>query len=698
MKRFGMVLALWAALLVPQLSGAVESNVLLITVDTLRPDRLSCYSTAYAKTPEIDALAAKGALFEKAYAHNPTTLPSHANILTGMTPPFHGVSENSKSKLPDACLTLAELFRTKGYATAAFIGAFPLDSRFGLDQGFDIYDDSFPSLPARMGTSPERRAGEVIKAASAWIAGRDGKWFCWVHLFDPHAPYAPPEPFSSRYKDDPYSGEAAYVDSELGRLFGMLRASGLIGRTFVVLTADHGESLGEHGEMTHSYFAYNSTIHIPFVVAGPGIGPARVGANVSHVDIFPTLCELAGVPAPGGLQGRSLGGLIKGGKRVERPIYFESLEPYLNKGCAPLRGFIEGQVKYMDSPVPELYDLAADFGEKTNLADKTDLVPFKKKLEDLAGSLASPLSGAAARQADSRTLEKLRSLGYVATPAVKVKAAYGAADDVKNFLPFQQRLDRAILMSDRGDVLGGIRELTALAADKKDFTPAFIYLSQAFASQGKTSDAIKALEEGVSSNPDDYSLLSLLGRLLVQSRQYDRAAEVLGRALAVMDFDPAVWDNLGIVAMRKGDYAHAMEYLAKAVELDGTFALAFSNIGAVRLEMYSAQGRKADDLALAIESFRKAGALDPTLGLAWRGLGAACRMNGDLSGAIDAWNKAVAVDPADSYSRINLGRAYLGRGDKSLARAAFEKYLEVRGPGIPLDERAMVLALIEKCK
>ncbi len=693
-----MILAMAMAVLCPLPGGAVESNILLITVDTLRPDRLSCYGAAFVKTPEVDALAARGAIFERAFAHNPTTLPSHANILTGMTPPFHGVSENSKSRLPDASLTLAELLRAEGYATAAFLGAFPLDSRFGLDQGFDVYDDAFPSLPARLGTSAERRAGEVIKAASAWIAGREGKWFCWVHLWDPHAPYAPPEPFSSRYKDDPYSGEAAYVDAELGRLFQDLRGSGRLERTLIVLTADHGESLGEHGELTHSYFAYNSTIHIPLVVAGPGIGPARVEANVSHIDIFPTLCELAAIPAPGGLQGRSLAGLIKGGKRADRPIYFESLEPYLNKGCAPLRGFVEGRLKYMDSPVPELYDLAADPNEKTNLADKRDLGPFKNKLDALIVSLASPLSATATRPADSRTLEKLRSLGYVATPVAKVKAAYGAADDVKNFLPFQQRLERAILMSDRGDVQGGIGELTALAAEKKDFTPAFIYLSQAFASQGRTSDAIKALETGVAANPNDYSLLSSLGRLLVQARQYDRAAEVLGKALAVMDFDPAVWDNLGIVAMRKGDLANALEYLAKAVELDGTFALAYSNIGAVRLEMYSGQGRKAVDLSLAIESFRKACALEPSLGLAWRGLGVACRTSGDLPGAIDAWKKAVDVDPADSYSQINLGRAYLERGDKALARAAFEKYLEVRGPGSPPDERAMVLTLIEKCK
>jgi arylsulfatase A-like enzyme/Tfp pilus assembly protein PilF len=678
--------------------AAAGPHVLLVTVDTLRPDRLSCYNVKFARTPAVDALAAGGVLFERAFAHNPTTLPSHANILTGMSPLFHGVSENSKSRLPGAALTLAEHLRGAGYATAAFIGAFPLDSRFGLDQGFDHYDDSLPSRPARTGTYAERGAGDVVDAARAWISGRGGNWFCWVHLFDPHAPYAPPEPHFSRYKDDPYSGEAAYVDAELGRLFGELRTSGLLGETIVVLTADHGESLGEHGELTHSYFAYNSTLHIPLVVAGPGLKPGRVGANVSHCDIFPTVCELAGVTVPGGLQGRSFAGLAKGGKRPEQPIYFESLEPYLNKGCAPLRGFIEGRTKYMDSPVPEVYDLAADFEEKTNLAGERDPAPLKKRMDALAASLSSRTASSGARTADAGTLEKLRSLGYVATPVAKVRSAYGPAEDLKNFLPYQQRLERAILMAARGDAAGAVRELTALAEEKKDFSPVPIYLSQILSSQGRMADAVKALEAAVAASPEDYSLLSSLGTLLVQSRQYDRAAEVLARAVKIVDFDPAAWDNLGIAAMRKGEYAKALGYLDRAVELDRSFALAYSNIGAVRLEMFTKEGRDPEDLALALEAFRRAVALDDRLGLAWRALGVASRIRGDLSGAIEAWQKAVAIDPADSYSWINLGRARLDMGEKDAARAAFEKYLDVRGPGIPPDERAMVQALIEKCK
>jgi arylsulfatase A-like enzyme/Flp pilus assembly protein TadD len=687
-----------ACLALPVRGAAAEARLLLITIDTLRPDRLSCYSQKFLQTPEIDALAVRGAVFEWAFAHNPTTLPSHANILTGVTPIVHGVRENSKSKLPASCLTLAEHLRASGYATAAFIGAFPLDARFGLDQGFDVYNDSVPSKPARWGTYPERRAGAVVSAASEWLSGRTGKWFCWVHLFDPHAPYAPPEPFLSRFRDDPYSGEVAYVDAQLSALFADLRKEGQFEGTVIVLTADHGESLGEHGEMTHSYFAYNSTIHVPLIIVSPGVHPSRLSENVSHIDIFPTVCALLAIPAPENLQGRSLVGLMKGSARPEKPIYFESLEPYLNKSCAPLRGFVDGPTKYMDSPVPELYDLATDPAEAKNLADTRELGPLKKKLEALVASLASPLAAEASRIPDRGTLEKLLSLGYIASPIARLKGAYGPEDDLKNFLPYQQRLERAILMADRGDAEGGIREMTALASEKKGFAPAFVYLSQLYAAERRTAEAVRALEAGVAANPDDFSLLSSLGTLLVQTKQYDRAAEVLEKTLAIIDFDPAVWDNLGIVFMRKGNYPKALECLARAVALDGTFALAYSNIGAVRLEMYFKQGRKPEDLARAIENFRRAVALDPTLGLAFRALGAASLTAGNADEAMSAWEKAVALSPGDDYAIFQLGLLYLEKGEKSKALEKFENYLRIKGETILPEERTKVLALIGECR
>ncbi|MGD8536528.1 MAG: sulfatase, partial [Candidatus Aminicenantes bacterium] len=257
------------------LSGSIakqdDLNVLLITIDTIRPDRLSCYSTKYLRTPRIEALAENGVVFDRAFAHNPTTLPSHANILLGTTPLAHGVHDNSKFRINEELLTLAEFLKESGYSTGAFIGAFPLDSRFGLSQGFDVYDESYSSDSSAKFTLAERRAEEVVHAAMAWFERQNSKWFSWIHLWDPHTMYSPPEPFKSKFEDDLYSGEVAYVDSELGRLFDFLEERDFFGNTLIILTGDHGESLGEHGELTHSYFAYNSTLWAPLIIAGPGI-------------------------------------------------------------------------------------------------------------------------------------------------------------------------------------------------------------------------------------------------------------------------------------------------------------------------------------------------------------------------------------------------------------------------------------------
>ena len=678
---------------------ASDANVLLITIDTLRADRLSCYGAGRCPTPSIDGLAKRGVLFERAFAHNPTTLPSHANILSGMTPPYHGVSENAQSKFPPECPTMAGDLKARGYATGAFIGAFPLDSRFGLDRGFDVYNDTFPIHPAPGGPPRERRADAVVRAAAAWLTGQRGKWFCWIHLWDPHAPYAPPEPFLTRYRDDPYSGEVAYVDAELGLLFGELERRQLMPKTLVVLTADHGESLGEHGEMTHGYFAYNSTLHVPLIIAGPGIAPRRVAANVGHIDILPTVCELLGLKPRPALQGRSLAALMKTGRaEKERPLYFESLEPFLDKGCAPVRGFIRGRVKFTDSPIPEVYDLGTDFGESTNIATKSDLARLREELDGMRKALAPPLAGRDSPVADAQTLERLRSLGYAVSPLSQPKASYGPADDVKSVLPFQQRLERAILLADSGRAAESVGELEALVHDKKDFTPAYVYLSQTLMAQGRAEDAVRTLEEGVRDNPGNYALLSTLGLLLVMSRRDDRAEVVLDKALTIIDFDPDAWNNLGGVRMRKGDQEKALECFERAVSLDPQFTLAYLNIGLLRLDLYFGRGRNPDDLALAVKNLRQAVSLDAGLTPALRALGAALMASGNTDEAIGVWEKAVAANPKDDLSTYNLGLAYLKKGDRARALRSFETYLDLKKDTLTTEERNRILDLIAKCR
>jgi len=284
-KIFFIVLII--TLIFPTAARSADLNLLLITIDTLRPDRLSCYNSSLVKTPQIDSLANKGVLFERAFAHDPLTLPSHVNILLGKTSLAHGVAENSKSIVAPEFETLAELLKNEGFSTGAFVGAFPLDSRFGLNQGFDVYNDYYPSHPSPGEAYSERPAEKTIQAAIDWLSQQNDKWFCWVHLWDPHFPYSPPEPFATQFKEDPYSGEVAYVDQQLEKLLNLVENKGWTEESLVVLTGDHGESLGDHGELTHSYFAYNSTIWIPLIIYVPNIEPNRIDDYVSHGGHFP---------------------------------------------------------------------------------------------------------------------------------------------------------------------------------------------------------------------------------------------------------------------------------------------------------------------------------------------------------------------------------------------------------------------------
>ena len=269
--------------------GNAESprlNVLIISVDTLRPDRLSCYRSPHLKTPNIDALAERGSLFTRAFAHTTTTLPSHTNIFLGSTPLFHGVHDNNNFVVREEFLTLAEHLKKYGYSTGAFVAAYVLDSRFGLNQGFDTYDDSYERSHKLKSSSLERRAEDVVAKSLDWLRIQRAPWFLWVHCYDPHDPYDPPDPFKSRYEKNPYDGEVAYVDSVLGVFFDYLKAKDLFERTLIVFTGDHGESLGQHEEATHGIFAYNSTLWIPLIMAFPGSGKNTISQNVGHIDQF----------------------------------------------------------------------------------------------------------------------------------------------------------------------------------------------------------------------------------------------------------------------------------------------------------------------------------------------------------------------------------------------------------------------------
>ncbi len=703
MKRYA---GAWLAILLFSLPGTLSfaapspgraPNLLLITIDTLRPDRLSCYSPKYVQTPNIDRVASAGVVFTRAFAHTPTTLPSHTNILLGTTPLQHGVHDNGIFKVPENLPNLATFLKQAGYATGAVVGAFPLDSRFGLNVGFDEYDDRYGTGQFVESVFIERRADAVVDNALAWLKDKTGPWFLWVHCFDPHQPYEPPEPFATQFKDDPYSGEAAFVDAALARLFGYLKDAGLSDSTAVVITGDHGQSLGEHGEATHGYFAYNSALSVPLIIAGPGVKPGRVDQNVCHVDIFPTVCDLLGLPKPSYLQGVSLVPAMRGKSLPARSIYFESLDPYYRVAWAPLRGFIEGGRKFIDQPIPELYDLAADFGELKNLAG-SDVTRERAELAKIvkAGSAASS-SPAAKPRLDAEARRKLQSLGYASGFPPPAKETFGPQDDLKTLATFNARFEEAQSIYASGEADRSIGLLRDLIRERPDFADPYAFLMTIYEKRGQPAEAEAVLRRGVAENPRNYKLTIEHGIVLTELGRNDEAIGVLMKAASIIDWEPELWNFLGVAYLNKGDLDQARTAFERALTCDPGYATVLSNLGTVHFSL----ARKLKDrgeLEKGMDYFKQALAADPKNASAYNGLGAAYRLIGDIDAAVTCWSQAVQFDPAHKFALYNLGIALLDKGDKARARGYLVQYKERYYKTLTAAEKAALDADIQKCR
>jgi arylsulfatase A-like enzyme/Flp pilus assembly protein TadD len=675
-------------------------NVLLITIDTLRPDRLSCYSSEHVQTPQIDSLAERGALFLKAFAHTPTTLPSHTNILLGTTPLHHGVHDNQNFIARDEFLSLAEHLKNAGYATGAFVGAFPLDSRFGLTQGFDLYDDNYGSKNYQEFSYVERPAGVVVQKALDWLEDQNKSWFLWVHCFDPHQQYNPPEPFKTQYKEAPYNGEVAYVDHELGKLFSYLKKNRLEDNTLIIFTGDHGESLGQHGESTHGYFAYNSTLWIPLIIVSPGMKPVVVDQNVCHVDIYPTVCDMLDMPSPDFCQGISLEPAINGKKTknlTSRPIYFESLYPYYNRGWAPLTGIIRDKTKYVDSPIPELYDLEKDFDEKENHAEGIDLGPHQKRLEELLEEQSYSGKDSAAKKVDKDTMDRLKSLGYLSSPQVSLKEKFTKEDDLKVLLPYQNQLQKAMGMYHKGNVDEGIEILQKIVRERKDFDQAYAYLATLYKVKRNYKNAVEILREGYQNCPTSYKVITTFGIFLTEVREYEAAIQILQKGLELIDYDPDLWNYLGVAYWRKGELDEALQAFDRSLSLDHNYSIAFNNTGSVYLSKYLVT-KERSDLDQSVRNFERAIQLDPGYASAYNGLGAAFSQAGDIEGAIRSWEKAVEINPGLGFSLYNLGLAYLRKGDKARALEYLNEYKIKEYSRLPQKEKEKLDALIRSCR
>jgi arylsulfatase A-like enzyme/Flp pilus assembly protein TadD len=632
--------------------------VLLVTIDTLRADRVGAYGNRLGLTPTLDRLAREGLRFERAYAHVPVTLPSHTTIMTGSYPMTNGVRDNGSFRFDGKRPTLAGVLKAAGYRTGAFVGAFPVDARFGLNSGFDVYDDQYGSRPAGGELSVlERPAEQVLASAYSWIVQvaasnrplpAPGPWFAWVHLYDPHDPYVPPEPFKSRFAGDLYSGEVAYTDAALAATLERLLGSGALTHTLVVVASDHGESLGEHGERTHGLFAYDATIRVPLIVwAPPTIRPAVVSSTARLIDVMPTVLDLVGIDSPQAMDGRSLRPLTGGDSPPDDPgSYFEALNANLTRNWAPLTGLVRNGLKFIDLPVPELYDVTADPAEQQNVyTRRQDLAaPLERQLAALTSRAGKP----AAEPIDTATRQRLRSLGYVAGPIARPAHRYTAADDPKRLVSLQNRLDDALDRLKRGDIDTAERELKGLIDERPDFTIAYERLAFLYHETSRREQAIATLEKASQAAIVDAEVLATLGGYLQEANRLERSIAVLEAAVKLNPAEVDAYEKLGVTYTRMRRFDDAERRFRQVLAVDPGSPTTYNNLGS----MYLMQNRNAD----AIEALLRAIALDPLLANAHNGLGVAYARQGDMNHAADEWRQALALRPDLVDARDNLAR------------------------------------------
>jgi arylsulfatase A-like enzyme/Tfp pilus assembly protein PilF len=619
-------------------------NLLLVTLDTTRADRIGAYGNANVETPAFDRLAREGVLFEQAVSVAPLTLPAHATLFTGKFPPEHGIRDNGGFFLGEEQETLAEILKVRGYRTGGFVSAFVLDSKWGVGQGFDTYFDSFDLGKAKHVSlgSIQRPANEVTDQVIPWIREAKGlPFFAWLHLYDAHTPYRPPEPFATKYNRHPYNGEIAFADSQMERVLEELDAQGLTDRTVIIVIGDHGEGLGDHGEAAHGFFIYNSVTHVPFVIRAPysRTQGRRVADPVRQVDLLPTALDLLNLAPPPGIAGVSLTPLMTGARELGLDAYSEAMYPLHHYGWSDLRALRSGRYKVIDAPRPELYDIDRDPAEKTNIYDERRALGDRmiEQLRSMEGRFAKTEASLPAGDVDPEARERLAALGYVGS-------FVASASD--------PRTDRAD-PKDKIALFNKLGEATELARDRGPDRKAPI-------------DQIMALlHEVVREDPRVIDAWFMLGTQSLAHGRYEQAVEYLKRTLELKpDYDIAVF-NLAQTYRRMGNDDAALAGFEHYLTLDPKDPYALYQMG----EIWMDRGRldKAEDL------FRRALDVDPQVAAAKNALGVLALKRGDPATAERLIREALAMKPDVRLARFNLALLAEHRGD---IRTAEREYYE----------------------
>jgi len=643
-------------------SRPAKPSVILITIDTVRADRLGCYGAKDVATPTLDGLAREGVVFERAISQVPLTWPSHAAILTGTYPFQNGVQDFTGQPLGPQFRSVAQAFKQQGYATGAIVSAFVLDRSWGLGRGFDHYDDAFSAQTFQQKDIGlvDRRANESVAHAIAWIKKTPKRpFFLWLHLYDPHSPYDPPEPFRSQYRGRPYDGEIAYADHELGKLIQFLKQSQIYQQSLIMILSDHGESLGEHGEQEHGFFIYNSTVHIPLIVkpsAGRGIRAGRVTTAVETVAVAPTLLGLAGIRDDIEKQFQVPSLFDK--KAAENSAYSETFYPFSSFGWSPLHSLETSRYHYIEAPHPELYDVVADPDEKTNLAGQqtATVAVLKEKLQQRLNT--NPFAKAAATQ-DAKlspdAAEKLRALGYMAyhSPVSTEALAAGLPDPKDRLWEFN-----AILKATDAFQIGDDDKAKALLATVREKDPNMyivpFLLGETALRRKNWEEAAAELKRCLELNPNFDQAMAGLARALINLGNPLEARQWLDKALKFNSQNYRVWYELGHLESQT-DKVAAVKAYEKAIEIQPNFAPVRRDLGMLQFQQ--------KNYAQAAEHLGKAAELGLNEAPLFNFLGIAYSRTNRLQKAVATYQRALKIDPSYAEAHLNLGFAYkrLGR-------------------------------------
>ncbi len=685
-------------------------RVVLISIDTLRADHLGCYGYEHARTPNIDALAREGTLFENAASATPLTLPAHSSIMTGRTPLHHGIIDNFGFRLPPSETTLAERLEQAGMATGGFVGSFVLDSRWGISQGFQTYFDHFDS-PSESGTalsSHQRTADQVLEPALRWMEQQgDRPFFAFVHFFDPHTPYAPPERIRASFPDTDvgrYDGEIAFVDEQVGRLFAFLEEKHLYEDALIVLMGDHGESLGDHGESTHGLFIYDATMHVPLIMRGPGVAPhQRIPGQVRSIDVMPTVLALLGLTPSSDVDGVSLEALLEGRARdLNLTAYVESHYARLHFGWAPLRGLRIARFKFIDAPKAELYNLKTDPGETRNLASERAgaVSELAAELERLRGGESPRL---ALTPADPATEAKLRSLGYLTSTARSVPVTQESSlPDPKDEIDTFNRVTEATVANLTGDFDKASSLLGAVVKDDPDVMIAYMMLGNirlrqkdyraaesifrnalerndesvegtyglalAYKGEGKLDEAAAGFQKVLGLDQNQVRAVYQLAEVRLAQGRPGEAERLLEERLAV-EADSSLRLVLAQAFLTQGRKDDAATVLHDAERDDPANPLVQLNLGNLLLE-----DGKVDE---ALATYRRAESLDEKDAQIANALGNALARHGEEAASLEAFRKATELDPNFAPARNNLGIALARGGSYPEAEKAFRRAIEL---------------------